>query len=761
MPWNVLTLRPGVNAELTKTLNQAGISESSLIRFKSGLPQKRGGWEKYYPFAVGGIPRALHAWQDFNSTDRLAVGSTTNLSVLTSTTLTTITPQAKTTDFQPTLSTTASSTLVVITDSNIANVTTDDSITFNTPVAIGGLVLSGAYPINTVLGTTSYNIVASSAAVTTQANATITGATQANPCVVTTSGAHGFSNGQLIYISGVVGMTQLNGNLYTAAGVSGTTFQLSGINSTGYTAYSSGGTASPGAVPQFTTSSGSSVVTVTLAAHGLAAGDSVNFPISTTVGGVAVSGTYTVTTISSVNVFTIAVTSLATSTATAMMNSGQVELVYYLAIGPTPAATGYGIGGYGDGGYGTGATGSSQTGTAITATDWTLDNWGKTLLACPMGGGAFEWTPDGGFQNAKPIPQAPANIGGILVAMPEQILFAWGCSVEQGIGTAVDPLTYAWSDQGDYNFWTPGVVNPLTNLQSQAGNNRIPTGSAIKAGLTVSQQVLLWTDQDLWAISYAGQVETGLIFGQNKIGGSCGAVGAHCVGQLGSTIFWMGRSNFFVLSGGGVQPMPCTVWDVVFQDLDTDNLAKVRACPNTPFNEITWEYPSLSGGTGENDSYVCFNVVENTWDYGPLARSAWIDQSVLGMPIGATPQGIIYQHETSPNADGQPLAWSFLTGYASIGPGEDFAYVDLIIPDFRYGTFNGTAGATVLMQILVVDFPGGPVRTYGPYTFTSTSTQQNVRIRGRQWAFQIYGNDLDSFVRLGQIRYRVAQAGRR
>jgi len=71
---------------------------------------------------------------------------------------------------------------------------------------------------------------------------TISGATQANPIVITTSTAHELENGDKVSISNVVGMTQLNGNTYTVAGKTSTTFQLSGINGTsGYTAYTSGG----------------------------------------------------------------------------------------------------------------------------------------------------------------------------------------------------------------------------------------------------------------------------------------------------------------------------------------------------------------------------------------------------------------------------------------------------------------------------------------------------------------------------------------
>jgi hypothetical protein len=68
----------------------------------------------------------------------------------------------------------------------------------------------------------------------------ITGATQANPVVVTAIG-HGKSNGDKVAILSVGGMTELNGNVYTVANATTNTFELSGINGTGYTTYTSGG----------------------------------------------------------------------------------------------------------------------------------------------------------------------------------------------------------------------------------------------------------------------------------------------------------------------------------------------------------------------------------------------------------------------------------------------------------------------------------------------------------------------------------------
>ena len=70
----------------------------------------------------------------------------------------------------------------------------------------------------------------------------VTAITQANPGVVTITN-HGWSNGDVVYLSGIGGMSEANGRFFTIAGVTTNTFQLAGINTTGYGAYTSGGTA--------------------------------------------------------------------------------------------------------------------------------------------------------------------------------------------------------------------------------------------------------------------------------------------------------------------------------------------------------------------------------------------------------------------------------------------------------------------------------------------------------------------------------------
>lgn len=71
---------------------------------------------------------------------------------------------------------------------------------------------------------------------------TISGATAANPVVITATG-HTLSNGDEVFISDVVGMTELNGRWFTVANAGANDFELSGIDGTGYTTYSSGGEA--------------------------------------------------------------------------------------------------------------------------------------------------------------------------------------------------------------------------------------------------------------------------------------------------------------------------------------------------------------------------------------------------------------------------------------------------------------------------------------------------------------------------------------
>jgi hypothetical protein len=503
-----------------------------------------------------------------------------------------------------------------------------------------------------------------------------------------------------------------------------------------------------GAVTEFSVTSGSSIVEATLADHTFAVGDAVAFPVSTTVGGITIYGQYLVLTVPTADTFTFNASNEATSTTTGFENGGDLSLTYWITPGPAISGTGYGIGGYGDGGYGTGTPSPTHTGTPITATDYTLSNWGETLISCPEGGPLFAWSATSGLQTSSIIDNCPVVNSGALVAMPQQQVMAWG-STYTGIA---DPLRIRWSDSGNYTVWTAQATN-------QAGGYLIPTGSKIIRGLQGPNQCYWWTDVDLYVSQYIG---TPYVWGFNKIASGCGLIAPQAVASLNTGIFWMSQKQFFMTSSGvGAAPIPCSVWDFVFQNLNLDYVQNIRAGANSQFNEVSWFFPSAASNSGENDSFVTLNVLYNEWDYGSIRRTAWIDQSILGPPIGSDNNGYLQQHETSNDADGEAMTAYCKTGYYSIANGQELVFVDRILPDMKWGQYSEAQTAELKISFNVTDYAGDTPRTYGPFTFSKDTEWIDVRFRGRFVQIIVESNDLGSFWRWGSTRYRFAPAGRR
>lgn len=519
--------------------------------------------------------------------------------------------------------------------------------------------------------------------------------------------------------------------------------------------------ANGGAVPEFTTTLGSASVNVELEDHAQVVGSTVVFPVSTSVGGVTIFGKYTVTGIVNADNFLISADVAASSAATVQMNGGDAEFLYHIAIGPPAAGVGYGLGDYGEGAYGLGTSATGvQTGTPITATDWTQDNWGEILLACPTNGGIYYWQPGSGFQNLSLIQEAPLFNTGMFVSMAQQQVFAYGSAIDLrltgGIGIYQDPMLVQWSDIGNFFQWIPDENN-------FARNYRIPTGSKCIGGAATKNRNLIWTDLDVHAFTFnTGQS----VYSPNRVGSNCGLIGMHAWAQQADTVYWMGVGNFFEYAGAGVTPMPCTVWDAVFQDLNPDHQHKTVCGSNSDFTELMWFYPSLSGG-GTLDRFAKFNRVEGTWDNGNMDRCAWLDRSVLGNPLGATSGGLVYKHESGYDDDTVPLTPLFETGDFYISGGEDFVFIDQVWPDFKWGQHGGSENAQVLVTLLCRDSPGETQRVYGPFLCTKAlpffvpSNPDGTRVRTRQVALRVESVDVGSFWRLGLVRFRFAPDGRR
>ncbi len=114
----------------------------------------------------------------------------------------------------------------------------------------------------------------------TEATKNITGITQANPGVVTITG-HSYDNGDELYLTSIGGMTELNGKRVIVAGQTANTFQLTdtdgnNIDTTSYTAYTSGGTAARALVEVTSAASISSTNYIDLTWTGVSAAQSYN-----------------------------------------------------------------------------------------------------------------------------------------------------------------------------------------------------------------------------------------------------------------------------------------------------------------------------------------------------------------------------------------------------------------------------------------------------------------------------------------------------
>ena len=777
MPHASLKLIPGVDQNRTPALNEAAVSESNLIRFVPdrqglGLPQKLGGWTKFSSSQTA-IIRALHSWADTNGTSYLAIGTEQNLSYAEGNANSVeISPQFYTYNFAISCDTVTGSSTVTIDDTN-SNISSYDGVNILTPISVGGIILSGYYPTIAV-SDDAYQVVARNIiGLLTPATSTVTNGgavpvfdtTSGNSNVKVTLANHGYTAGSTfaILVPVTVGGLSFYGNYIVLDTPSVTTndFYISAENSATSTAtasmnsgaarivyyvgkqnipppggfgeglfggggFGTGVTSSGGRQRPITSiSSASLVATVTLSQLlYVAPGSQITISGTTNY-----DGTYIVTSATSGTSSTF---SFAVAANFATETSGTVTIESW---------------GFPPGAY---STTSRNSASPLEVNDWSLDNWGGFLIASPAKSGIFYYDTLNSGDHANVVPYAPSVNEGCFVAMPERQVIAYG-STFNGIQ---DPLLVRWTDIGNFASWVATVSN-------QAGSFRIPKGSKIVGAMQGPQQGLLWTDTNLWSMQY---INLPLVYSFNEIGSGCGLVGRKAMGSMGGVVYWMSQSQFYMLAGGGLQALPCPVWDVIFQDIDTDYWENVRCAPNSRFGEIAWYYPVKNpdgtSGDGIPKKYVKYNTLLQQWDFGTLTRTAWIDQGVFGPPIGASSDLNIYQHETSTDANGLAMDAYVQTGYFALDEGDSKTFIDQVWPDMKWGYYGGENNATVKITFYAVDYPGQPPAVYGPYSINQQTEYISPRIRARLVSIRVTGDQVGTFWRMGNIRYRLQADGK-
>ena len=167
MPLQKYVFRPGINKEGTAYSNEGGWFNSNLVRFRKGLPEKIGGWQKASTDSFKSTGRALHAWVDLAGTKFLGLGTTWKYYVLEGSTYNDVTPIRATTTNGIVFAATNGSTTITATDSNHGAII-NDFVTISGAASLGGLitaeVLNQEYQITSVPSVNTFTFTATATA---------------------------------------------------------------------------------------------------------------------------------------------------------------------------------------------------------------------------------------------------------------------------------------------------------------------------------------------------------------------------------------------------------------------------------------------------------------------------------------------------------------------------------------------------------------------------------------------------------------------
>jgi len=169
MPLQKLQFRPGLNREGTDYSNEGGWYDGDKIRFRSGFPEKIGGWQQITNSQYSGVCRSLWVWASGDAgvgNVYIGLGTNTKYYIYYGGVYNDITPIVQTDVLTNPFTTTSGSATVTVTDASY-NPSVGDYVTFSGASAVGGLTISDDYVVVTVPTSTTYTITAATTASST------------------------------------------------------------------------------------------------------------------------------------------------------------------------------------------------------------------------------------------------------------------------------------------------------------------------------------------------------------------------------------------------------------------------------------------------------------------------------------------------------------------------------------------------------------------------------------------------------------------
>jgi hypothetical protein len=721
MPLQKIQFKPGVNREGTSLSNEGGWFDGDKIRFRSGYPEKIGGWSVLTYTKFLGVCRSLWNWITLSQYNVLGVGTNLKFYVENGGTYNDITPIR--------LSTTNSTTFAAGFTTLTTNITATDTTipvtsATNFPIS-GGLLIIGTEQI--YFSSKSGNILTN--------------------CI------RGFNN--------TVAAAHTTGDAVNSAMVVVTDSTASNIQADDFVTFAQAVSLGGNITAAVLNQEYQIVYALTGNTYVIQARAAVNGNIATTNGGVPVFA----------NTGDVG-------------NGGSVaDSAYQISTGFSTytLGTGWGAGPWNAGsatdpwahGWGTGFT----TGIGLQLRLWNQVNFGETLLFSPRKGALYKWDPGSGstpaFGTRGTIVSGtdiPSQISFFTVSDATRIVIAFGCtSASYDIpANTFDALLVRWTAQESYTNWTATTLN-------QAGGYRLSHGSEIISALQTRQEILIWTDSALYSMQYLGPP---YIWGFTLLADNISLLSQNAMTTAAGVTYWMGVDKFYSYAGR-VETLPCTVRQYVFNNINKDQQAQFFCGTNEGYSEVWWHY--CSANSSQVDRYVIFNYLDRVWYYGTMDRTAWLDSPLRQFPQAATLNNLIVFHEAAVD-DGTTNPPTPLNAYIQssdfdIEDGHDYGFVWRMLPDI---TFDGSTTPvplypTVSMTVLPKQNPGSAygygaspsVKAAKSYALQHTYTVQQfteiiyTRVRGREISFKVASNTLGTQWQLGTPRIDIRKDGRR
>lgn len=176
-----LILKPGVDRENTRYVNEGKWYSCDKIRFRQGTPEKIGGWERISAETYLGVCRLLVQWATLGGEIFIGVGTHLKFYISNGGDYYDITPIRSSVTLNNPFDTVNGDATVTVHDTAHGAIT-GDFVTFSGAAAVGGLTLNNEYQV-TVIDVDTYTIEASSNAtstVTGGGGATVSAAYQIN-----------------------------------------------------------------------------------------------------------------------------------------------------------------------------------------------------------------------------------------------------------------------------------------------------------------------------------------------------------------------------------------------------------------------------------------------------------------------------------------------------------------------------------------------------------------------------------------------------